>query len=67
MALVLAVGGVADFFGEGEISVLQRAKDRGVNADVERFAAIGIARGIEKQIDGFASGQAASVRPSTAR
>ena len=56
MALVLAVSGVTDFFGESEIGVLQCAEDRGVNADVERFATIGIACGIEKQIDGFGIG-----------
>ena len=56
MALVLAIGGVADFFGESEVGVLQRAKNRGMDADIERFAAIGIACGIEKQIDGFGVG-----------
>ena len=56
MTLVLAVGRVADFLRERKIGVLQCAKDRGVHADVERFSAIGIARGIEKQIDGFGVG-----------
>ena len=34
MALVLAVGGVADFFGERIVGVLQGAHDRRVDADV---------------------------------
>ena len=34
MALVLAVGGVADFFGESVIGVLEGAHDGGVDADV---------------------------------
>ena len=51
MALVLAVGGVADFFREREIRVLQRAHDRRVHADVERFQAIRVARRIEQPVD----------------
>ncbi len=34
MALVLAVGGVADFFGESVVGVLQGAHCRRVDADV---------------------------------
>lgn len=56
MALVLRVGGVADFFGEGVIGVLESAHHGCVNADVEDFEAIGIARGIEKSVDGFRVG-----------
>ncbi len=40
MALILAVRGVADFFREGEIGVLQGAHDRRVHTDVERFHAV---------------------------
>ena len=39
MALVLGVGSVADFFGEGVIGVLESAHHGGVNADVEDFEA----------------------------
>ena len=53
MALVLRVGGVADFFGEGVIGVLESAHHGGVNADVEDFEAVGIAGGVEKAVDGF--------------
>ena len=56
MALVLGVGGVGDFFGEGVIGVLESAHHGGVNADVEDFEAIGIAGGIEEAIDGFGVG-----------
>ena len=59
VALVLAVGGVADFFREREIGVLQRAHDRRVHADVERFQAIRIARGIEQAVDGLVVGACA--------
>ena len=34
MALILAIGAVAQFLGEGEVGVLQRAHQRSVNADV---------------------------------
>src|SRR5260370_931828 len=34
MSLVLAVGGVADFFGESVVGMLKRAHDRRVHADV---------------------------------
>ena len=68
MALILAIGGVADFLGEREIGVLEGAHHRRVNADVESFAAIGIARGIEHPVDRFARrGTPTSVRPITAR
>ncbi len=53
MALVLAVGGVADFFGEGVVGVLERAHDGGVDADVERFEAVEVARGIQEAVNGF--------------
>ena len=56
MALVLGVGGVADFFGEGVIGVLERAHHGGVDADVEDFEAVGIAGGIEEAVDGFGVG-----------
>ena len=56
MALVLAIGGVADFFREREIRVLQRAHHRRVHADVERFQAIGIARRIEHPVERFRVG-----------
>jgi len=46
MALVLTVSGVADFFCEGVIGVLERAHGGGVNADVESFESIEIAGGI---------------------
>ena len=46
MALVLAVGGVADFFGESVVGVLEGAHDRGVNANVQSFEAIEIAGGV---------------------
>ena len=53
VALVLAVSGVADFFGEGVVGVLQGAHSGRMDADVQGFEAIEIARGIEKAIDGF--------------
>ena len=56
MALVLAVGGVADFFGEGVMGVLQSAHHGGVDADVENFEAVGIESGVEKAVDGFGVG-----------
>ncbi len=56
VALVLGVGGVADFFGEGVIGVLERAHHWGVDADVEDFEAVGIAGGIEEAVDGFGVG-----------
>jgi len=56
VALVLGVGGMADFFSEGVIGVLESAHHRGVNADVEDFETIGIAGGIEKAVDGFRIG-----------
>ena len=56
MSLVLGVGGVADFFGEGVIGVLERPHHGGVNADVEHFEAVGIAGGIEEAVDGFGVG-----------
>jgi len=46
MALVLAIGGVTDFFCEGVISVLERAHHGGVDADIESFETVEIARGI---------------------
>ena len=56
VALVLAIGGVADLLGEREIGVLQRAHERRVHADVQRFQAIGIARGIEHAVERFGVG-----------
>jgi hypothetical protein len=56
MALVLTIGSVAEFFGEGVIGVLQRAHHGCVNADVKSFEAIEVARRIEKTIDGFSVG-----------
>ena len=56
MALVLGVGGVADFFGEGVVGVLQSAHHGRVNADVQGFEAIEIPGGIEQAIDGFGIG-----------
>jgi len=53
VALVLAVSGVADFFGESVTGVLQGAHHRCMNADVENLQTIGIARGIQEAIDGF--------------
>jgi hypothetical protein len=52
MALVLTVGSVADFLGEGVIGVLQGAHGRCVDADVESFEAIEVAGRIEQAIDG---------------
>jgi len=46
MALVLAVGGVADFFGEGVVGVLEGAHGGGVDAYVESLEAIEIAGGV---------------------
>ena len=56
VALVLGVGGVADFFGEGVIGVLESAHHGGVDADVEDFEAVGIARGVEEAVNGFGVG-----------
>src|SRR6266850_833029 len=56
MALVLAVGGVADFFRERVVGVLEGAHHRGVDADVESFEAVEIARGVEQAVDGFGVG-----------
>ena len=56
MALVLAIGGMADLLGEGEIRVLKSAHHRRVHADVQDFPAIRIARGIEKPVDRFGIG-----------
>src|ERR1700694_415361 len=47
-----AVGGVANFFGEGVIGVLERAHRGCVDADVESFESIEIAGGIEEAVDG---------------
>src|SRR5438034_11248971 len=51
MALVLTVGGVADFLCERVIGVLERAHHRRVHAYVERFKAIEIARRVEEAIE----------------
>ncbi len=56
VALILGVGGVADFFGESVIGVLESAHHGGVNADVEDFEAVGIAGGVEETVDGFGVG-----------
>ena len=56
MALVLAVGGVADLLGEREMGVLQRPHERRVHAHVHRFQAIGIARRVQHAIEGFGVG-----------
>ncbi len=56
VALVLGVGGMADFFGEGVVGVLESAHHGGVDADVEDFEAIGIAGGIQQAVDGFGVG-----------
>lgn len=56
MALVLGVGGVADFFGESVIGVLESTHHGSVNADVQDLEAVGIASGIEKTVDGFGVG-----------
>ncbi len=53
MTLVLAVGGVADFLGERVVGMLERAHDRSVDADVERFEAVEVTSGIEEAVDGF--------------
>ena len=53
MALVLAVGSVADFFCEGVIGVLEGAHRGRVDADVESFEAVEISGGIEQAVDGF--------------
>ena len=51
--LILAVGGVADFLRESEVGVLESAHHRGVDADVEGFEAIEIARGVQEAVEGF--------------
>ena len=56
MALVLAVGGVTNFLREGVVGVLECAHHRGVDADVESFEAVEIARGVEEAIEGFGVG-----------
>ena len=56
MALILTVRGVADFFREREIRVLQRAHHRRVHADIQRLAAIGIARRIQHAVERFRVG-----------
>ncbi len=56
MALVLAVSGVADFFGEGVIGVLKGAHHGSMDADVESFEAVEIARGVEQAIEGLGVG-----------
>ena len=53
MTLILTIGGVADFFCESVIGVLERAHHGGVDADVKSFEAIEIARGIEETVNGF--------------
>ena len=47
---------MGDFFGEGVIGVLERAHHGGVDADVESFEAVEIARGVEKAVDCFGIG-----------
>ena len=56
MALVLTVGGVADFFGEGVVDVLESAHHGSVDPDVERFEAVEIARGVEQAVEGLGVG-----------
>ena len=56
MTLILAIGRVADFFGEGVDGVLQSAHHRRVNPDVQGFQTIQIASGIGQSIDGFRVG-----------
>ncbi len=56
VALVLGVGGVADFLGEGVIGVLEGAHHGGVDANVENFEAVEIARGVEEAVDSFVVG-----------
>ena len=53
VALVLTVSGVADFFGEGVVGVLESAHCGGVDADVESFESIKIAGGIQQAVDGL--------------
>src|SRR2546430_6619284 len=53
MALVLAVRGMADFFGEGVVGVLESAHDWCLDTDVQRLQAVEVTRGIEQAIDGF--------------
>lgn len=53
VTLVLAVGGVTDFFCERVIGVLEGAHGGSVDAHVERFETIEIAGGIEQAVDGF--------------
>ena len=54
MALVLAVGGVADFFRERVIDMLERAHRWCMHADVQSLESIEIARRIEQSVDGLA-------------
>jgi len=56
VALILAVRGVADFLGEGVIGVLQRAHHGCVDADVQSFQAIKVARRIEKAVESLGVG-----------
>ena len=56
MALVLAVGGVTDFLRESVVGVLENTHDRRVDANVQGFQTIDIARGIQEPIDGFGVG-----------
>ena len=46
MTLVLTVCGVADFFCEGVVGVLESAHGGGVDANVESFESVEIAGGI---------------------
>ena len=53
MALILAVGSVADFFRKRIIGVLQGLHHGGVYPDIQRFEAIQVACRIEQPIDGL--------------
>jgi len=59
-ALVLAVRGMADFFGESVVGVLQRTHHGSMDADVESFQAIEITGGIEEPVKGFSVGAVGS-------
>ncbi len=56
MALVLAVGGVTDFLRESVVGVLENTHHRRVDANVQGFQTIDIARGIQEAIDGLGVG-----------
>ena len=67
MALILAIGGMANFFRKCKIRVLKCAHHRRMHADIQRLQTVWISRRVEHRAIASPSGHVASVSPTTAR